>query len=382
MPDKPSSTSNHEDAAKAFPEGPPVWPISDDDVAAALKAAYADGSWGQYQGRHSAELARILGEMHDVEHVQLCSSGTIAVELAFRGLKVGPGDEVILAGYDFSGNFRCVEAVGATPVLVDIDASTWCLDVEQVREAVSDKTSAIISSHLHGGLADVAQLRAIADHYGIALVEDACQSPGAVIDGRIAGTWGDVGILSFGGSKLLTAGRGGALLTRDASIAQRIKVYCEQGNNAFPLSELQAAVLIPQLAKLEERNRQRAASVNQLLAKLEGLENLRPVALNNQANRPAFYKFAWSWNPARIESVSREAFLVMTRAEGIAIDAGFRGFARRSAKRCLKVGALPNSQQAADATVVLHHPILLQPPETIDRLARAITNVVTQLQDK
>lgn len=368
------------DGPIAFPDGPPTWPIADDDVAAALESAYADGSWGKYNGPHGVELAEKLAEFHGVGHVQLCSSGTIAVELALRGLRIGAGDEVILAGYDFSGNFRCIEAVGATPVLADIDASTWCLDVEQVKQAVSDKTRAVIISHLHGGLADMKQIREVVDHFGVALIEDACQSPGAETGGHTAGTWGDVGVLSFGGSKLLTAGRGGAVLTHSAEIAQRIKVHCEQGNNAFPLSELQAAVLIPQLAKLATRNRQRATSVKRLLASLNAQEMLRPVALENSENMHVFYKLAWLWNPLGRTHSSREQFLQAIRAKGVAVDAGFRGFTRRSAKRCRKTSPLRHSEQAAEQTVVLHHPILLESADTIERLADAIAQVVSQLE--
>ena len=79
------------------------------------------------------------------------------------------------------------------------------------------------------------------------MIEDACQAPGAMLEGRRAGTFGDVGVLSFGGSKLLTSGRGGAVLTSDAHMAQRIRLYTQRGNEAYPLSEMQAAVVLPQL---------------------------------------------------------------------------------------------------------------------------------------
>src|SRR5215831_17047378 len=101
---------------------------------------------------------------------------------------------------------------------------------------------------------------------GVAVVEDAAQCPGASVQGRPAGAWGDVGVLSFGGSKLLSAGRGGALLTRHADVHQRARLFLHRGNLVCPLSELQAAVLLPQLAKLDERNGQRAASVGRLAA--------------------------------------------------------------------------------------------------------------------
>jgi dTDP-4-amino-4,6-dideoxygalactose transaminase len=149
--------------------------------------------------------------MHAVRHAWLGSSGTIAVELALRGLKVAAGDEVILAAYDFPGNFRAIEAIGARPMLVDLAPGTWTLDVDHVEAAISPVTKAIVVSHLHGSLADMQRLCELANERGLTIVEDACQVPGASISGRPTGSWGDCGILSFGGSKLLTAGRGGAI---------------------------------------------------------------------------------------------------------------------------------------------------------------------------
>ena len=193
------------------------------------------------------------------------------------GLRVSDGDEVILAGYDFPGNFRAVEAVGAVPVLVDIQRRTWCLDAAQLELAWSPRVRAILVSHLHGGLAAMPEIRAWADLRAVAVVEDACQVPGARIDGRLAGTWGDVGVLSFGGSKLLSAGRGGALLTDRSDVVQRIKIYSERGNQAYPLSELQAAVLLPQLESLAERNQQRLENAMRLLELCRGFPDLEPV---------------------------------------------------------------------------------------------------------
>jgi dTDP-4-amino-4,6-dideoxygalactose transaminase len=120
MPQFDDSLLALDGGAPLLPEGPPAWPLADDDVRAALAAVYADGTWGRYSGPHSERLSELLGALCGAEHVWLCSSGTIAVELALRGLKVGPGDEVILGGYDFPGNFRAVEAIGARPVLVDL----------------------------------------------------------------------------------------------------------------------------------------------------------------------------------------------------------------------------------------------------------------------
>ncbi|MBS0260998.1 MAG: aminotransferase class I/II-fold pyridoxal phosphate-dependent enzyme, partial [Planctomycetes bacterium] len=102
--------------APVRPAGPPPWPVRDPAVDQAVAQALADGSWGRYHGPHVAALTRQLAEFHQVAHVVLCASGTAAVELALRGAGVGPGDEVLLAAYDFKGNFQDVLAVGGVPV--------------------------------------------------------------------------------------------------------------------------------------------------------------------------------------------------------------------------------------------------------------------------
>lgn len=352
------------------------WPVADEAVRRALENCFADGSWGRYHGPHCDRLRAELAKMHDVDHVALCSSGTIAIELALRGLKVAPGDEVILAGYDFPGNFRAIEAIGGRPVLVDIDPTTWCLDPANLPAAVSPQTRAIIVSHLHGGMADMPQIMAFAARHGLAVVEDACQSPGARLEDRMAGAWGDVGVLSFGGSKLLTAGRGSALLTRHADVQQRIKVYTQRGNDAFPLSELQAAVLAPQVQRLDERNRQRRAAVDRILAATARYRVLRP--LQNRPNaQPSFYKLAWLFGGEQAQPpCSRQSFLAAAQAQRIPLAAGFRGFALRSSRRCRVTGDLVHSAAAAKQTIVLHHPVLLTEDEEIDRMITSFIKVL------
>src|SRR5207302_2729527 len=104
------------------PQGPPDWPLPDTDVLAALQVAYADHSWGKYHGGRVEQLEQRLADYHGVPHVLACGSGTFAIELALRALRVGPGDEVAMAAYDYPGNFFAIHATGAMPVLVDVES--------------------------------------------------------------------------------------------------------------------------------------------------------------------------------------------------------------------------------------------------------------------
>lgn len=353
---------------------PPAWPLPDAAVEAALQRAFADGSWGKYHGTNCRELSERLAVMHGCGHVVLTCSGTAAVELALRGLRVGPGDEVILSAYDFEGNFKNVLAVGARPVLVDVDPASGQLDTAQLAAAHSPQTKAIIASHLHGGVVAMPAVRAFADEHRIAVIEDACQMPGAVVHGRMAGTWGDVGVLSFGGSKLLTAGRGGALFTRDAEVAQRIRTQTFRGNDAYPLSELQAAVLIPQLERLAERNQLRAANVSRLLSLLADVSGLRCFVETggNGETKAGFYKLGF-WLEAEAFGGSRDDFACAMRAAGVAFDPGFRALHRTHARgRFRAVNDLPHATRADEAVLVLHHPVLLGGADDLQRIRKAI----------
>jgi dTDP-4-amino-4,6-dideoxygalactose transaminase len=363
--------------APACQYGPPPWPLDDDDVLAALEFSYADRSWGRYDGPNCEIFRQALADYHDVEFVTLCPSGTFGVEYALRGLKLSRGDEVILAGYDFPGNFAAIEACGAKPVLVDVDSDNWNLDPRTIASARSERTRAVIVSHLHSGVVPMRQLRAVCDELELALIEDACQMPGGIVEGRTAGTWGDVGVLSFGGSKLLTAGRGGAVLTNNEEIFQRMKLYAHRGNNAFPLSELQACVLRPQLTKLDKRNALRHASAERLIAKIKSLPGLDPLVNKVRKTVPGYYKLGMRYVPDELGGLSREEFLAIVEAEGVAIGAGFGGFARRSDRRCRKVGPLTESRNAARRMLVLHHPVLLEDPAIVDQVAEALQKVTS-----
>lgn len=358
------------------PQGPPDWPRHDPAVEAALQQALADGSWGKYHGPHVARLTELLAEFHGAPHVILCSSGTAAVELALRGAGIGAGDEVILAAYDFKGNFQDVLAVGGTPVLVDVRPDNWNLDVERIPAAIGQRTKAIVVSHLHGGVVDMPAVMQIARGRGLLVIEDAAQMPGARIYGRVAGTWGDAGVLSFGGSKLVSAGRGGALITSRDDIAQRVRLYTHRGNDAYPLSELQAAVVIPQWASLAAMNAQRAASVAWLAECLAGVAGLSSFKNRPSESQPGYYKVGFQFDSSPFEGLSRDAFAAAVRAEGVALDPGFRALHKtHSSRRFRSPGDLSIASRADEGILTLHHPVLLGEGGEVQQIVSAITKV-------
>jgi len=359
-------------------KGPPAWPLNEESVLTSVQSALQAGSWGRYHGPHCAALERELADFHGCEQALLCSSGTAAIELALRGCGVGAGDEVILAAYDFKANFQNVLIVGATPVLVDVRKDNWQLDHTQLSEAISERTQAIIVSHLHGGVVNLPAVMEFARTREISVIEDTCQMHGAMLFGRRAGMWGDVGVLSFGGSKLMTAGRGGALLSNDQQIMQRITLYDQRGNRAYPLSELQAAALRPQLAQLEERNQIRQESVQYLIEQLQDITGLQPFGNGEHAAEviPAYYKVGMQYDAGAFAGLSAEPFSAAVCAEGIALHPGFRSLhCIHSQRRFRAVGDLPIATAADAHVLTLHHPVLLEDRVAMDEIVSAIQRV-------
>jgi dTDP-4-amino-4,6-dideoxygalactose transaminase len=357
------------------PQGPPSWPVPDEAVRAALESALRDGSWGRYDGGHVARLEQRLAEWTGCDHVLTCASGTFAVEVALRALGVGPGDEVVLSAYDYPGNFLCVHAVGAHPVLVDVATDNWNLNVEALFEALGPTTRALIVSHLHGGLVGMAEVMRLCQERGVAVIEDAAQVPGGRVQGRLAGTWGDVGIFSFGGSKLLSAGRGGTLLTNRADVHQRARLVLGRGNNLLaPLSELQAVVLQPQLDALESRHGRRATAVATLSRLFEVIPGLR-LFRNAIEGSPAYYKVGFQYSEETF-GLPRARLVAAMRAEGIALDEGFRALhVGRATSRWRAAGSLGEAEKAHRGCLVLHHPILLERDEDLAQIAQALVRI-------
>ncbi|WP_139228369.1 DegT/DnrJ/EryC1/StrS family aminotransferase [Planctomicrobium piriforme] len=358
------------------PQGPPLWPVANPAVVEVLQQLAMSGDWGRYHAGHCERLIESLQRAHRVAHVHLASSGTAAVELALRGLKVGPGDEVILSAYDFKANFTNIAHLGAMPVLVEIDSRSGQLSIDLVEAAITQKTKAILASHLHGAAVDMPRLMELAGARGIPVIEDACQMTLATIAGRPTGTWGDVGVISFGGSKLLTAGRGGAVFTQRDDVLQRIRLFTQRGNDAYPLSEMQAAVLPPQLDSLPQQRATRTATVSAIVARLGNHQGLRPFEAPLRDCELDYYKLAFWYDPQAFDGLTREQFSAAMRAEGIPVDSGFRSLHRIHAQRRFRSsGELTAADEADDAVLTLHHPFLLEVEVAANQFLQALDRV-------
>lgn len=219
----------------------------------------------------------------DCRHAIGVSSGTAALHVALVALGVGPGDEVVTVPNSFVATVEAIVYTGATPVLADVDPGTYCLAPDAFERAITPRTKAVIPVHLYGQPCDMESIMAIADHHGVAVVEDACQAHGATFMGRKVGSFGRAAAFSFYPTKNLGCiGDGGAVTTNDDGLAERIRAlrhHAQYEANVFPevgfnyrLDTIQAAVLSVKLRHLDHWNRRRRAIAERYRAGLEGKE--------------------------------------------------------------------------------------------------------------
>lgn len=223
---------------------------------------------GMRNGQWKAlELEKALADRMQVKHAQLVSSGTSALTVALASAGVGAGDEVIMPTFTFVASFESILAIGAVPILVDVD-DTLTLEPKAVDKAITEKTKVIMPVHMCGSMADLKALKSICDKNGLLLVEDACQAIGGTFEGKPLGSYGDLGCFSFDYVKTITCGEGGAVVTNNEKYKVNADHYSDHGHDhhghdrgaeAHPflgynhrISELHAAVGLAQIQRLDE----------------------------------------------------------------------------------------------------------------------------------
>ncbi|HEX7347133.1 MAG TPA: DegT/DnrJ/EryC1/StrS family aminotransferase [Candidatus Limnocylindrales bacterium] len=245
-------------------------PIASPDIdQAEIDAVTAVLRGGQLAaGARVAELEARWAEVIGVQHAIAVTNGTAALMIVFANLDLRPGDEVITVSHTFNATVASILFAGATPVFVDIDPDTLTIDAERIEAAITPRTRAICPVHLFGLPADMAAITDIADRRGLAIVEDACQAHGASFGGRPVGSFGH-GAFSLYATKNMTTGEGGLITTDDDALAERLRLYRNQGMREryrhetlgynYRLTDLAAAIGLVQLDKLERNTDRRRA---------------------------------------------------------------------------------------------------------------------------
>ena len=381
----------------------PSWPQWDENERTAVDAVLRSGRWSSLQGTETQALADEFAGFQGCAHSLPLTNGTHAIEAALIALGVGEGDEVVVPAITFAATATAVLAVGATPVIVDVEPSSLCLDPAAAAAAIGPRTRAIAPVHIAGRACDMDALTELCQRHELGLVEDCAHAPGTRWRGRGVGSFGGVGTFSFESSKLITAGEGGAVATESAELASRLWSFVNCGRTEdggiyhheslgsnLRMTEWQSAVLRAQLRRYPAQQRRRAEGAARLDGLLATVAGVTPQTTDSRNDARAYYAYVFDYDPECFEGLPSAVFADALRAEGIVVGntyprlsslALFRecNFAPRlrGAAPDIDYAALdlPGAERVERRSVWLHHPALLAEGIEIDDIAAAIARI-------
>ncbi len=331
-------------------------------------------SLGPQMEQFEAAMASYIG----VPQAVAVSSGTAGLHLALLALGIGPGDEVIVPSFTFIAVANAVRYVGALPVFADIDSETLNLSPTRVEAAITPHTRALIVVHTFGRPADIAALLEIANRHNLRVIEDACEAIGAEVGGRRVGSFGDSGVFAFYPNKQITTGEGGMVVTRHVETAQRISAlrnhgryessaqdsipdrtaqtstwldHAELGYN-YRLSEMQCALGIAQLDRIDEIRSRREAIARRYCDLLRGDPNLIVPATAIPGQRLSWFVFVVRLAPSFTQA-DRDRISHTLAAGGIATGRYFAPIHLQPAYSAWRNSHLPVTEFVAARTLAL-----------------------------
>lgn len=292
-------------------------PVSAPDLSgneAKYVAEAVESTWVSSKGKFLSEFESMISKSIGVEHAIATSSGTTALHLALASLGIGPGHEVIVPSLTFVATANAVKYCGATPVFTDVSPDTWCIDRNAVEKVLSHRTKAVLPVHLFGNVADISEIRHSLIGKDIAIVEDAAEAQGGSINGKAAGSLGDVSCLSFYGNKIITTGEGGMLGTNSDVLAERARKLRDHGMDPkrpywhdeigfnYRMTNIQAAVGVAQMERFQEIISKRNEVFIWYRERLKSTEHvsLQPTPIDTQ---PAPWMFTVLLDESHVDSV-------------------------------------------------------------------------------
>jgi len=326
-----------------------TWPIFDQNEEKALLKALHSGNWCCLRGNAVYDFEKTFAQAMGVPSCTLSNGGTTALSASLYSLGVGAGDEVITTPHTFIATINVITNAFALPVYVDIDPDTGSINADLIEQAITDRTKAILPVHLAGFPVDIEKIMAIANKHKIPVVEDACQSVFAEVNGRKVGTFGATGCISFQEWKSLVCGEGGALLGSDPDLMRRCAAFVNNGRDpknekkGYPypgsnhrMTEFQGAILTEQFKRFKEHDKVRQENGKYVEQQLTQIPGLKPRKRYNPNTRFTYVTFELDYEKDKLNNVPARKFAQALQAEGIPIEGG----PRRYEEGCHKEGML------------------------------------------
>ena len=375
----------------------PVWPPAYPETEQKLLEIYRSGKWGLC-GQYEQLLMTEFAAFQDAKYAVWMCNGTTTLECALLALGVGPGDEVIVPGVTWIATAEAAIYVGATPVIVDIDPETLCLDPVKFEEAITPRTKAVIPVHLYSAIADMDKINAIAKKHGIHVIEDCAHAHGAKQHGKGTGSLSEYGSFSFQLSKLMTAGEGGCLTTNDEHLADLAFRLSHIGNSRFhpkdPLqtglechqyrfTEFQAAIIYDQLQHQAECRAKRRAGVKLICDILKDIPAIQLQKSSYDDDERDYYFLTFLLQKEYLkEGIDRTWIFNALRAEGTPLGGGWGKPLYKSPAwnipedRFIKHDTGVCEDVMANRLMATLHGLLLAEPAVLTRWAEGVRKVM------
>ncbi len=341
-------------------------------------------------GSRTVEFENLVAGVAQAKHAVAVTNGTSALHLCMIASNIGPGDEVITSPFSFIASANCILFEKGTPVFVDIDPKTLNMDPAKIEAAITERTKAIVVVHVFGQPADMDPIMALAAKHNLLVIEDACEAIGADYKGRRVGAIGKAGTFAFYPNKQMTTGEGAALVTNDEEWANLFRSLRNQGRDKFDgwlnhsrlgynyrMSELNAAVGVVQLKRLDEFLRKRNEVANAYSKALASVEELRPLEV-----APTTTRMSWFVYVARLnEGIARDSVITMMEKRGIPTRPYFTPIHLQPFYRQMfgfGPGDLPEAEKAGESIIALpfHNNMKV---EEIDVVCRSLKAVITEI---
>lgn len=337
-------------------------------------------------GPRAEEFERLICEYIGVEHAVAVSSGTAALHLMVRALGIGPGDEVLVPSFTFAASVNVILYVGATPVFVDIDPETYCLDPQDLERKITPRTKAVLAVDVFGHPAEWDAILEVAGRHGLKVIDDSCEALGAEYKGKKVGQFGDAAAFAFYPNKQITTGEGGIIVTGNEEIARLCRSMRNQGRGEmgawlyherlgfnYRMDEMSAALGVSQLKRIETFLAKREQVARWYGERLAGLDWVRPPVVK------PYVRMSWFVYVVTLaEVIERDAVMRSLEEEGIPCRGYFSPIHLQPYIRerfGTREGELPVTESVACRTIALPFHNHLTETE-VDLVVGALENAV------
>lgn len=375
-----------------------MWPYSDENETQNLLDVLKSGKWWRATGDKVQQFENEFAKKTEVQYCLGVTNGTHALELSLSALGIGEGDEVIVPAITFISTVTAVIYCNAIPVIVDVDADTYCMDIAEFENAITSRTKAVIPVHIAGNACDMDKICEICKKHGIHIIEDAAHAHGGRYNDKAIGSFGDMATFSFQNGKIMTCGEGGAIITNNSALYKMaylihgvgrpkgdIKYVHQVLGSNYRMSEFQAAILLAQLERLDDFNARREKNYLLLNNLFNQIEGIKPQTKSKGTTLMTHYMYMFRYDATCFNGLSRDKFVEFLKAEGIPCficfpvlsdtkffensGSGFRPF------KYINYSSLENAHNIADNVIWIPHYTMLGNADDMYKISDSIKKI-------